>query len=229
MPVVACPGAPDDCCVVAIASTVAPPTIATAPPITLAQSLAFDPCSSRNRRHPQASPTRLFVFQSGNAIASPTLRTAKMVSVFPTAHNMPPSTAHTIRCGLSRRSLNRNPVPFSNVGTVQRATNAPITMPIEMMNGEKPSFTSFVGASALPSHTAAARPQKTPSWCSDMVDRADPPVAAAVAAPLAFFVRFELTGALPQGHQQRGSQNQHHHRHPEMQIGENAHQFRSVH
>ena len=41
-------------------------------------------------------------------------------------------------------------------------------MPIEIRNGEKPSFTSFVGASALPSHTAAASPQNTPSLCSEM-------------------------------------------------------------
>ena len=104
-------------------------------------------------------------------MARPTLRTAKMVSVLPTAHSIPASSAHTIRCGFSRRSLKRKPVPFSSVGTVQRATKAPITMPMEMMKGENPAFTSLVGASALPSQTAAASPQNTPSLCRESVDR----------------------------------------------------------
>jgi hypothetical protein len=48
---------------------------------------------------------------------------------------------------------------------------------MEMRNGENPSLTSFVGASALPSHTAAASPQKTPSRCREMVDREPAAVA----------------------------------------------------
>ena len=60
-----------------------------------------------------------------------------MVSVLPTAQSIPPSSAHTIRCGLSRRSAKRNRVPLMTVGSDQRATNAPITMPIEMRNGGK--------------------------------------------------------------------------------------------
>jgi hypothetical protein len=59
------------------------------------------------------------------------------------------------------------------VGIVHRATNAPITIPIEIRNGENPSFTSFVGASALPSHTAAESPQNTPSLCNEILDRAE--------------------------------------------------------
>jgi hypothetical protein len=42
---------------------------------------------------------------------------------------------------------------------------------MEMMNGENPAFTNLVGASALPSHTAAASPQNTPSLWREMVDR----------------------------------------------------------
>ena len=119
-----------------------------------------------------------------------------------------------IRCGLSRRSLNRKPVPLSSVGTVQRATNAPITMPIEMMKGENPAVTSLVGASALPSQTAAASPQNTPSLCREIVDRADA-CRQRDASPL-------RSSRSPQRHQQRDSQNQHDHRHPKMHVGEDA-------
>ncbi len=136
-----------------------------------------------------------------------------MVSVLPTAHSIPASSAHTIRCGLARKSSNRNPVPFSSVGTVQRATNAPITIPMEMMNGENPAFTSLVGASALPSHTAADSPQNTPSLCNEIVDRA----ATALWLILS-----------PQRHQQRGPQNQHDHGHPQMHVGQDANQLRSL-
>ena len=97
MPIAALPGVPAFCCAVATASTAAPITIAAAPPITFAQSFVRDPRSSLNSRHPQKSPTRLFVFHSGNAIARPTLRTAKIVSVLATAHSIPPTSAHTIR------------------------------------------------------------------------------------------------------------------------------------
>src|ERR1017187_6174110 len=194
---------------VATARIDAPPTIARAPPNTFDHSLIPEPRSSLNSSQPQKRPTRLLVFQSGKAMARPTLRTAKMVRVLPTAHNIPASTAHTIRCGLSRRSSNRNPVPFSSVGTVQRATNAPMTMPMEMMKGENPAFTSFVGASALPSQTAAASPQNTPSLCRESVDRP--------GAPL----EFSLTHS-PQGHQKGGTENQHTDGHPKMRVGEDT-------
>src|SRR5208337_4375901 len=215
MPVAALPGVPAFCCAVATASTAAPDTIANAPPTTLAQSLAPDPRSSLKSRQPHARPTRLFMFHNGNAMARPTFRTPKTVSVLPTAHSIPASSAHTIRCGFSRRSLNRNPVPFSSVGTVQRATNAPITIPMEMMKGENPAFTSLVGASALPSQTAADSPQNTPSLCNEIVDRT--PMAA---------VLWLITS--PQRHQQRGSQNQHDHRHPKMHVGQDGHPARSL-
>jgi hypothetical protein len=37
----------------------------------------------------------------------------------------------------------------------------------EIAKGENPEFTSFVGASAAPSHTPAVKPQITPKLCSD--------------------------------------------------------------
>src|ERR1700684_133936 len=207
MPMAALPGVPAFCCAVATANPPAPNTIAPAPPITFTQSFVREPCSSLNSRQPQKSPTRLFVFHSGNAIARPTLRTAKIVSVLATAHSIPPTSAHTIRCGFSRRSSNTNPVPFSIVGIVHRATNAPITIPIEIRNGEKPSFTSFVGASALPSQTAADSPQNTPSLCNDIPVRTIFCIAGFVVA-VASLIRS------PQRHQQCGSQDEDDNGHP---------------
>ena len=63
-------------------------------------------------------------------------------------------------------------IPFSAMGTVQRATNTPATMPSEIIKGEKPSVTSLVGASAAPSHAPAASPHITPSLCRERDDRA---------------------------------------------------------
>ena len=103
MPTAALPGV-SECCAVATARIAAPPTIAHAPPSTFDQPLKPEPRSSLKSSHPQKSPTRLFVFQRGKAMASPTLRTAKMVRVLPTAHNIPASSAHTIRWGFSTRS-----------------------------------------------------------------------------------------------------------------------------
>ena len=190
--------------------------MANAPPSTFAHPLKPEPRSSLKSSQPQNKPTRLLMFHSGKAMARPTLRTAKMVSVLATAHNIPASSAHTMRCGLSRRSANRNPVPLSSVGTVQRATNAPITMPMEMRNGENPAFTSLVGASAVPSQTAAASPQKTPSLCRDRVER---PCAAS---------RLSFTNS-PQAHQKEYSQNQYTDGHPEMHVGEDGDQRGSSH
>src|ERR1017187_6266037 len=208
MPTATLPGA-SEWLAVATARIDAPPTMANAPPNTFDHSLIPEPRSSLKSSQPQNRPTRLFVFHSGKAMARPTLRTAKMVSVLPTAQSIPAITAHTIRCGLSRRSSNRNPVPFSSVGTVQRATNAPMTIPMEMMKGENPAFTSLVGASALPSQTAAASPQNTPSLCRERVDRP--------GAPL----EFSLTHS-PQGHQEGGTENQHTDGHPKMRVGEDT-------
>src|ERR1035437_3981136 len=213
MPTAALPGV-SEWLAVATARIAAPPTMAVAPPNTFDHPIKPEPRSSLKSSHPQKRPTRELVFQSGKAMARPTLRTAKMVSVLATAHNIPARSAHTMRCGLSRRSSNRKPVPFSSMGTVQRATKAPITMPMERMKGanaasSSPVFTSLVGASALPSQTAAASPQNTPSLCRERVDRPGVPL------------EFSLTHS-PQGHQEGGTENQHTDGHPKMRVGEDT-------
>ncbi len=133
------------------------------PPSTLIHCCEPASRSSLNSSQPQKSPTRLFTFHSGKAIDSPTLRMAKTVSVLATAQSMPARIAQTIRWAFSRRSAQIYPVPLRTVGTVQRATNTPATIPSEMMNGEKPTVTSLVGASAAPSQAPAPSPQVTPS------------------------------------------------------------------
>ena len=60
-------------------------------------------------------------------------------------------------------------VPFRSVGTVHRAKKTPTIMHSEITTGENPVFTSFVGASAPPSHVEAAIAQKTPSPCIDRI------------------------------------------------------------
>ncbi len=175
-----------------------------------------EPRSSLKSSQPQKRPTRLLVFHSGKAMDRPTLRTAKMVSVLATAHNIPASSAQTMRCGLSRRSAKIKPVPLSSVGTVQRATKAPITMPMEMRKGENPALTSLVGASAVPSQTAAVSPQKTPSLCRERVER---PREAG---------RFSLKNS-PQAHQKDYSQNQYTDRNPEVHVGKDGDQPGSFH
>jgi hypothetical protein len=87
---------------------------------------------------------------------------------------------------------------------------------MEIMNGEKPALTNFVGASAVPSQTAAASPQKTPNLWSESVDR----VSACVKVP--------LTNS-PQRHKKDDAQNQHHDRNPEMNVGENSNGSRPLH
>src|SRR6266853_1579589 len=165
------------CCdVVAYAKRQAPLTIASPPPNTLLHCPALAPRSSLNSSHPQNNPIRPLVFHKGNAIESPTSRMAKTVSVLATAHSPPATMAHTIRCGFARRSRNTYRVPFKRVGTVQRATKTPATMASDITNGDTPTTTSLVGASAPPSQAPAARAQRTPSTCND---RASPTAGAA--------------------------------------------------
>src|ERR1017187_1206415 len=213
MPSVALPDVSEDWCEVAYAITHAPTTMAAAPPNTFDHPFTPDPRNSLNSSQPQKRPTRLLVFHSGKAMESPTLRIANTVKVLATAQSIPASTAHTIRWAFSRKSSSRKPVPFSAMGTVQRATNTPATMPSEMTKGEKPMVTNLVGASAAPSQAPAANPQTTPSLCRERDDR-----------PLES-VELPLTNS-PQHHQQGRSQNQYGHRHPEMDVGEYGDQRR---
>src|ERR1035437_8659375 len=110
--------------------------MANAPPNTFDHSLMPEPRSSLKSSQPQKRPTRLLVFHSGKAMASPTLRTPPLVSVLATAHNIPASSAHTRRGGGARRAEKRKPGPGSSGGTVQRATKAPSTRPRERRKGE---------------------------------------------------------------------------------------------
>src|ERR1039457_528302 len=83
------------------------------------------------------------------------------------------------------------------MGTVQRATNTPATMPTEMMKGENPAVTSLWGASA------------PPSQCSVRADRG---VVEPGALPI----------ALPHCRQQGDAYGQSDYRRPEMTIGQNC-------
>lgn len=51
-------------------------------------------------------------------------------------------------------------------GRLQRARKTPMTMLSDTTTGDKPSVTSFVGASAAPSHAPAERPQRIPTACN---------------------------------------------------------------
>ena len=143
-------------------SMIAAATMAKAPMTTLATFFASACFSSPNRRRPHRMPISEFVFHRGNAMVSPTSRMANTVRVFATAQRAPARTAQTIRCLFSLRSAKTDRVPFNRVGKVHLAINTPATMHNEIENGEKPELTNFVGASAAPSHTPAAKPQKTP-------------------------------------------------------------------
>jgi hypothetical protein len=54
-------------------------------------------------------------------------------------------------------------VPWINAGSVHRARKTPITIPSEITTGDKPSVTSFVGASAAPSQAPAVSPHSIPT------------------------------------------------------------------
>src|SRR5437763_9037953 len=142
-------------------SKIAAVMIAMAPMTTLVMVVRVAPRNSPNRSHPQNSPIREFAFHRGNAIARPTSRMAKTVSVFATAHRAPANSDQTMRCFFRDKSEKTYRVPLSKVGKVQRAVKTPATMHKEIAMGDKPELTSFVGASAAPNHTPAPSPQAT--------------------------------------------------------------------
>src|SRR5579884_4497975 len=99
------------------------------------------------------------------------------------------------------------------MGTVQRATNTPATIPSEIRNGENPSVTSLVGASAAPSHAPAASPHATPTRCSER------------DAAFTVDCRWACI-ALPQSHEQTGPQQQDRNRNPEVRVGHDGSESR---
>src|SRR5438445_705765 len=147
----------------ATASKVAPANITTAPPTTPSQRARPASRNSLKNTTPQRMPSRLFAFNSGNAMLNPMSLIAKMVSVLATAQRHPASAAHTTRCGAWRTSARTAEVPRSSAGRLQRARNTPSTIVREITTGEMPSDTILVGASAAPSQAPAVNPLSTPT------------------------------------------------------------------
>src|SRR3954454_7048420 len=174
---------------------IAPMKITTAPPTTPAFRSHPDPCSSLNSSVPHRIPIRLLEFQSGNARLSPMSRTAKMVNVLPTAHRQPAITPHSTRCGTCRASRKVSPVPRINAGRLQRDTKAPRTIMKEITIGDTATVTSFVGASAPASQSAAARPQKIPSRWSTLCRDWSRGVLSMAWLNTGAFLVIELSGA----------------------------------
>src|SRR5690348_2212323 len=144
-------------------SSAAPAKMIKAPPTTPAFRSQPARCNSLNSSVPHKMPTRLFEFHSGKARLKPISFTANMVSVFPTAHKQPAITPHTTKWGTWRASAKVSEVPRITAGRLQREIKAPKTIMNEITNGETETVTSFVGASAPASQSAAATPQKIPS------------------------------------------------------------------
>src|SRR5580704_3061024 len=157
------PGAAD---AEATASIHAPRPMTRTPPKTPAQRRQPACLNSLKKINPHKIPSRLFEFQSGNAMLRPTSRIAKIVNVFATAQRHPASTAQMIKWGARRTSARTAEVPRITAGTLHRARKTPITMISEITTGEIPTDTNFVGASAAPSQAPAVNPESMPTTCS---------------------------------------------------------------
>src|SRR6185437_9455188 len=94
------------------------------------------------------------------------------------------------------------------------AVNTPATMQSEIANGENPALTSFVGASAAPSHTPAANPQITPSPCSESRLFSMLRTAVAMQAP--------LPPGLMQHVKEHDARDQYEERHQKVAVGQNG-------
>src|ERR1700761_137820 len=150
----------------ATASNHAPKHITNTPPNTPAHRRAPAFRSSLKKINPHKIPSKLFEFQSGNAMLNPTSRIAKIVSVFATAQMHPAKIAQIKRCGVRATSARIDDVPKISAGTLHRARKTPITIISEITTGEIPTVTNFVGASAAPSHAPAVNPDTNPTTCS---------------------------------------------------------------
>jgi len=89
-------------------------------------------------------------------------RMAKMVSVLATAHRHPASSAQRMRLGRAAHVGPHGGGAQDQAGRLHRARKTPMTMISEITIGETPMETSFVGASAAPSHAPAVKPQRMP-------------------------------------------------------------------
>src|SRR6266571_4280325 len=117
-----CPAGP--CVEEAMARSVAPAHITSAPPSTPVQRRQPAWRSSLKKRKPQKMPSRLLEFQSGKAMLSPISRMARMVSVLATAQRQPARTAQIIKCGARRTSARTDEVPSISRKTPEREENA---------------------------------------------------------------------------------------------------------
>ncbi len=150
----------------ALASRAAPTHMTSAPPSTPVQRRQPAWRNSLKKMKPQSMPRRLFEFQRGKAMLRPISRMAKIVMVLATAQRHPARRAQMMRCGARRKSARTDDVPKMRAGTLQRARKTPVTMISEMTIGDTPTDTSFVGASAAPSHAPAVNPERIPRTCS---------------------------------------------------------------
>src|ERR1700761_6071163 len=149
----------------ATASNQAPKHITKTPPSTPAHRRAPAFRSSLKKINPHKIPSKLFEFQSGNAMLNPTSRIAKIVSVFATAQMHPAKIAQIKRCGVRFTSARIDDVPKISAGTPRRARNTPTTIRRESTPGETPPATTSVGASAAPTKAPAVTPDTTPTTC----------------------------------------------------------------
>src|SRR5580698_11324064 len=162
----ACAAGPAAVAADATASSHAPKHITKTPPSTPAHRRAPAFRSSLKKINPHKIPSKLFEFQSGNAMLNPTSRIAKIVSVFATAQMHPAKIAHINKCGVRFTSARIDDVPKISAGTLHRARKTPITIITEITTGEIPTVTSFVGASAAPNQAPAVNPDTNPTTCS---------------------------------------------------------------
>ena len=88
---------------------------------------------------------RELVFQRGKAMARPTSRMAKTVSVLATAQSIPARMAPDDQVLLFGEIGEDLPVPLSSVGTVQRAVKTPATMQSEIGEGREAGVDQLCG------------------------------------------------------------------------------------
>src|SRR5262249_131366 len=145
----------------------------------------------------------------------PWRRMSKKHGVGPPAKRPPANTAHPIRCGACCASAYTWLVPRASAARLQRARKTPTTISSEISTGDTPAWTSFVGASAAPSHAPAASPHIMPRACSFLSrDVSNAGIAA---------VDVVMSPPLLEPLQQYQPTRQHDHRHPAVRIPQHDH------